>query len=145
MRIQLPTVIALLAGVVSASPVPADPNGDVRDCSDFRYENASTGGSPTVDDCRTIVKNIQDGGSWDWSGAGNHKTLVTYGTCAMGIDNGARVGNLDVTDIINGAIDRFEWKGLVGAKGMMNCQKPVGQQETSDVHWSIYFNPDCCH
>ncbi|PKY06145.1 hypothetical protein P168DRAFT_279616 [Aspergillus campestris IBT 28561] len=144
MRIQLPTVIALLAGVVSASPVPKDPNSDVNDCDDIRYENGSSDGSPTVDDCRQIVKNIQDGGSWDYSGVGHHKTLVTYGTCAMGIDSGARVGNLDITDIINGSIDRFEWKGLVGAKGKMNCQKPVAQQETDDVNWSIYFNPDCC-
>lgn len=145
MKIQLPTVITLLAVMVSASPVPADPNGDVRDCSDFRFENQSTKGSPTIEDCRTIVKNIQDGGSWDYSGIGKHRTLVTYGTCALDIHSGARVGNLDITDIINGAIDRFAWNGLVGARGMMNCFKPLGQPETTDVHWSLYFNNGCCH
>ncbi|RJE26733.1 hypothetical protein PHISCL_00964 [Aspergillus sclerotialis] len=144
MKFNLPVIAAFLAAIACASPVPEDPGSpSVDDCDDIRYENETTDGSPTVDDCKTIVDNISTGGSWDHI-LDSHRTLVTFGTCAVGIDGPARVGNTDITDIINDSIAQFEWNGLVGSKGQMNCQQAGGQPGTTDVTWGLYFNPDCC-
>jgi hypothetical protein len=32
------------------------------------------------------------------------------------------VGNQDIIDLIHSSIDKFQWQGLVGAGGHMNCQ-----------------------
>lgn len=116
------------------------PGDWINDCGDSSFTNRSSGGSPRVDDCRQIAANINGGGTWEVENfAGSQHQLVQYGTCAFGVQGtGASnsvyfyVGNSDIIDLINSSIDKFQWNGLVGSEGVMNCQP--GQ----DVKWGLY-------
>ncbi|GFF22633.1 hypothetical protein IFM61606_08574 [Aspergillus udagawae] len=113
----------------------------INDCGDSTFINQSSGGSPRVDDCLQIARNIAGGGTWTFEGFGVQHQLLQYGTCAFGVTQGSRVtvkiGNQDIIDLINDSISRFQWYGLVGSKGTMNCQVSgyIGQESVS---WGIY-------
>ncbi|KAK3361557.1 putative necrosis-inducing factor-domain-containing protein [Lasiosphaeria ovina] len=109
----------------------------INDCDNSSFENQSTGGSPTVGDCQRLANNIAGDGTWTvWTGT-QHQ-IAQYGTCAFGITTvtgfWANIGNGDVRDIIGDSIRRFQWNGLVGAKGEMNCQG----SGSPHVKWAIY-------
>jgi len=144
MKFAAAAAIALLATLGLAaptSPVPASENPLVKrvnDCGGSTFENQSSGGSPTVADCRRLHDNIAGDGTWI-SNPNTQRTLATYGTCAFGVDNTglgiARIGNEDIRDLIRDSINRFQWNNLVGAKGRMTCQGPTGDQT---VTWGLY-------
>ncbi|EZF27340.1 hypothetical protein H100_00636 [Trichophyton rubrum MR850] len=116
--------------------------GGTNDCSESTFDNQTSESSPLVTDCLKIVSNIAGGGTWIVQPYAQHR-LVQFGTCAFGVQTGLegswhaiKVGNADISDLINASIDKFQWYGKVGAKGDMPCQKvTTGNQR---VRWGIY-------
>ncbi|PSN59371.1 hypothetical protein BS50DRAFT_476817, partial [Corynespora cassiicola Philippines] len=113
------------------------------ECGDSSFENQTTGGSPTVNDCRQLARNIAGNGRWTVGAGGEHRQLAQYGTCAFGAQgnksmNWAYIGNQDIIDLINDSINRFQWNGLVGAKGSMACRGGSGQIIDTEMIWGIY-------
>jgi hypothetical protein len=47
-----------------------------------------------------------------------------------------KVGNQDIIDLINDSVSKFQRDGLVGSKGVMNCQQ-LGLDLTY-VLWGLY-------
>ncbi|KAK8070737.1 hypothetical protein PG997_010940 [Apiospora hydei] len=104
-------------------------------CGASTLENRSSSASPRAEDCRQLARRIAGGGGmWTFGdlGSGVQQTLATYGTCAFGAEaldwfpyvvrgtsyfQHAKVGSQDVVDLVEDAVDRFEWEGLVGARG----------------------------
>jgi hypothetical protein len=120
--------------------VPPSPN----DCGTSTFTDATSDASPLVTDCQHIVTNIAGTqGSWEVEAAiGHQHQLVQYGTCAFGVtgtkgtgDVDFHVGAQDIVDLINSSIQKFAWKGLVGASGNMACQGDAGND---NVNWGIY-------
>ncbi|GFF42858.1 hypothetical protein IFM51744_05288 [Aspergillus udagawae] len=149
-----------LTAAVEAAPVTADRSmnetspsvlfikkrASINDCGASTFINQSSGGSPRVDDCLQIARNIAGGGTWVVSAiVGDHHQLLQYGTCAFGVEVAPgwsempiyKVGNQDIIDLINDSVNRFQWYGLVGAKGVMDCQRTLGS-DTTPVQWGIY-------
>lgn len=113
-------------------------------CGDSTFENDTSGGSPLVEDCLQIIKNIEgDTGDDYTTNIVEQREILHFGTCAFGVEatkvNGNAnfvVGGQDVIDIINEAVKRFgDSGGKVGAKGNMDCNGNVKQQP---VLWGIY-------
>jgi hypothetical protein len=151
--------LAMYLACAGATPLPSDvittPNGmspdviftvgpenSVNDCGDSSFENKSSSASPSVNDCLQITYNIAGGGTWHQGGE-SQRQLVSYGSCALGVQSGAsqpayKVGNQDIIDIIHSSIDRFQWNGLVGARGNMPCQRDDGFSGSVDVTWGLY-------
>jgi hypothetical protein len=46
------------------------------------------------------------------------------------------VGNQDIIDLINDSVNRFQWNGLVGSRGDMQC-RVVGSGQDA-VSWGLY-------
>jgi hypothetical protein len=98
-----------------------------------------------VTDCQTIIRNIEGDGSTDFDHevVGHpHRKILSYGTCAFGIEATKTDGNVqctvggqDVIDIINDSIARFARDGKIGAKGNMNCN---GNVKSQPMKWGIY-------
>ncbi|KAL4725816.1 hypothetical protein ACLX1H_006490 [Fusarium chlamydosporum] len=139
MQFNASILTLLMASLTAAQPVSQNPSalslekrGQEDMCGDSTFENKSSGGSPKVDDCRQIARNIAGGGKWTVGAGGEHHQLVQYGTCAFGAQgagsnmNSAFIGNTDIIDLINDSIKRFEWNGLVGASGVMGCRAMTG-------------------
>ncbi|KAK4120926.1 hypothetical protein N657DRAFT_559257, partial [Parathielavia appendiculata] len=107
------------------------------DCGDSTFINQSSGGSPLVADCWRLHDNIAGDGTWTvWT---SQRTIATYGTCAFGVSPRyipAEIGNGDVRDLIRDSIARFQWFDKVGAKGVMQCERPFG--DWTEVEWGIY-------
>lgn len=150
--------LALLAASAQAAPAPAPapapavtPNGmsaavifqataaSINDCGDSSFENQTSGASPTVADCLKIAENIAGGGTWTTWG-NPQRQLVQYGSCAFGVQTNEgtwyKVGNQDIIDLIHSSIEKFQWNGLVGAKGSMNCQSL--DDSWVGVEWGLY-------
>ncbi|KAF7556019.1 hypothetical protein G7Z17_g1692 [Cylindrodendrum hubeiense] len=135
------------AGSSANYPCDIPPGKD--ECGDSTFENESSDASPSVDDCKHIIQNIQgDGGtSWSIQVVGKHQRKIAhYGTCAFGVQatkvNGNvnfKIGGQDVIDIINNSIDQFGGSGVIGAKGDMKCNGNVKKQ---NAEWGIYHTPE---
>jgi hypothetical protein len=134
-----------------ASPVvlfTPSPGNSVNDCGDSSFQNESSSGSPTVNDCLQIATNIAGGGTWTVSTIGSPQhQLVQYGTCAFGVTwNGSNqastyyIGNQDIIDLIHSSINMFQWNGLVGSKGVMNCKSDEEGASGGNVLWGLYHN-----
>lgn len=146
-------VLVTLAATALASPVSKNPNhpsgiikvrDSINDCQDSSFNNDTTDGSPLVSDCQTLASNIAGGGSWSvwtlfYSNGNAFDEIASYGTCAFGVRSNAAiyVGNQDIIDLINSAIDMFQWNGLVGADGQVDCQDQAAAA-TNPMHWGIY-------
>ena len=120
------------------------PQNSVNDCGDSSFTNNSSGGSPRVDDCLQITANIAGGGTWTTQTGPTARQLVSYGTCAFNVRGDQRwpdyifkVGNQDIIDLIYSSIDKFQWNGLVGASGTMNCQVEA-VSDGVPVYWGLY-------
>jgi hypothetical protein len=114
----------------------------INDCGDSTFVNQVSGASPTVADCNHLASNIAGDGTWTVSDTGQHQ-LAQYGTCALGVQatsNGwyAYIGNEDIRDLIYESIRRFQWNGLVGSKGHMECQSGKGTLGDIGIDWGIY-------
>ena len=112
----------------------------INDCDDSTFENQTSGGSPSTLDCQRLANDIAGDNTWVIL-PGVQKTLHTFGSCAFGVDNLGGgliyVGNDDIRDLIHDSISRFEWNGLVGAKGNMYCQSSAGVRPQY-MEWGIY-------
>jgi len=125
----------------AVSFLPSDVKED--DCGASDFVDQTNGGSPLVDDCLVIVKNIASNGRWNVEAVfGDQHQLVQWGTCAFGVQGKSSsagsyyVGNGDIIDIIQSSIEMFGSSGVVAAKGSMQCN---GQLSRSvNVAWGIY-------
>lgn len=115
-------------------------------CGDSSFENQGSDASPEVEDCKTIIRNIEGDGSTEFTHRiTGHREILKHGSCRFGIERtggtgGAvefRVGGQDVIDVINEAIKRFGGGGRVGAKGVMPCSGTTAGTKV-DVEWGIY-------
>jgi hypothetical protein len=114
-------------------------------CGDSTFVDQSSNASPNVEDCRTIIKNIEGDGSTEWTTqvvGKKQREIAKAGSCAFGVEAtevsgnvNFKVGGGDVIDIINEAIKRFGGNGKVGAKGDMKCN---GNNKAQPVKWGIY-------
>ncbi|KAJ5412524.1 uncharacterized protein N7487_006883 [Penicillium crustosum] len=107
------------------------------------YIEETTSGSPLIEDCLAIVKNIEGTSrSWfkpiEWQFG-----ILNFGTCTFGIEGKGRKGNIDeyvgaqdVVDIIRYASKHWGYgTGKMQGKGAMQCDGNIKKQE---VHWTIY-------
>ncbi|KAL4790146.1 putative necrosis-inducing factor-domain-containing protein [Aspergillus venezuelensis] len=114
-------------------------------CGQSSFEDQISDTSPSIEDCRTIITNIQEDGSTDFTHiiAGTpHREILDHRSCHFVIEAASASGNADfdvggqdVIDITNDAIKRFGRHGKIGAKGYMNCN---GNIKAQGVEWGIY-------
>ncbi len=94
-----------------------------------------------VSDCRILASNIAGDGSWQVDVL-SFKTLANYGTCNFGVQQHGgidfEVGNQNIIDLINGAINPFQWEGRIGASGCMTCNDIWTSDGGIEVYWAIY-------
>jgi hypothetical protein len=128
---------------------PLYPCNDVpgkKDCAKTTFEDHTSDASPSVDDCRQIIKNIQGDSTTEWTDTQviGHKQrqIAKAGGCSFGVEASKTTGNAnfkvggqDVIDTINNAINKFGGGGKIGAKGYMSCS---GNVKGQDVTWGIY-------
>lgn len=107
------------------------------------YIEETTSGSPVIDDCLVIVKNIEGtSGSWI-KPIERQYGILNFGTCTFGIEGKGRKGNVDeyigaqdVVDIIRYTSKHWgHGTGKMQGKGVMQCDGNIKKQE---VHWAIY-------
>ncbi len=123
---------------------PCLPNQGVSECGESTFVSATSDKSPQVSDCLQIVANIAGGGTWEVeNGIGAQHQEVQYGTCRFGVQAKGKksnvafyLGNQDIMDCINRAVDLFASNGRVGAGGRMNCKGDT--QVAQSVEWAIY-------
>jgi len=121
------------------------------DCGESTFENQSTGGSPDVHDCQELIQAQKRlGGTFEFESDGSQHAVLTYGSGAIGVQTYCphghcpplgrivKIGDLDVTDLVTSAIDKFQWNGKVGAKGTMMCQEEFHEELTMPVLWGVY-------
>jgi hypothetical protein len=121
-------------------------------CTEYTVFNRTTSNSPLVADCQKMARNIDNGnGIWTvfnkegvqhpaaWSGSCFFSVTVPPGT--QGGDRYAYIGNGDIIDLVNRAIESFGKDGKIGADGAMHC---VGSDETGvDIMWGISRAAGC--
>ncbi|KAJ5947147.1 Glycoside hydrolase superfamily [Penicillium verhagenii] len=126
----------------SAAGYPCNPLQGVTKCSSYTYEDETTSASPSVSDCQTLMSNIA-GTDGEWTtGISGQRAIATYGTCKFGVQNDGVTGDVtyytgsqDIVTLVTEAISLYEWEGLVGAKGYMECDGDAGKQK---VEWGLY-------
>ncbi|KAK3392318.1 putative necrosis-inducing factor-domain-containing protein [Sordaria brevicollis] len=118
-------------------------------CKGGGYYNATSEGSPWVDDCKIIIQNITpNGGTWHYM-TGKQRTLVSHKSCGLGIQSTAGVpaglstliGDKDITEWIQKSIERFASKkeqGKVGSYGDAQCTCEMWHQEEFGMRWGLY-------
>lgn len=109
-------------------------------CGASSFEDQGSEASPTIADCKGIVRNIH-GGSYKNQGVGVNHPILSNGGCTFNIYGGAHgsvtysVGDQDVIDAIGGAIKRFSRSdGKIGAKGVFSCEGNAGSES---VTWGL--------
>lgn len=129
----------------SSTNYPCDVPPGKDHCRDSTFEDHTSGASPSVSDCRQIIRNIEGDAKTEWTHRiTGHREILKYGSCAFGIERtggtGSQVefmvGGQDVIDIINDSISKYGGGGKVGAKGVMNCKGTTSGRV--DVEWGIY-------
>jgi hypothetical protein len=130
----------------SSIAYPCDIPPGRNDCKDSTFEDKTNDASPSVNDCRKIIDNIQGDGSTDWTTAvigHNQREIAKAGSCSFGVQASKTNGNVnfvfggqDVIDLINAAIEKFGGSGKVGAEGHTSCNGNVHDQS---VTWGIYW------
>ncbi|KAK0662471.1 putative necrosis-inducing factor-domain-containing protein [Cercophora samala] len=95
-------------------------------CGHSSFHNVRSNASPSTGDCWQIYHNIAGGGQWQvWTSA--HRTLVSYGGCAFGVEidqdwvSFQYVGAWDIRDLIRDSINNYASGGKVGTWGEMTC------------------------
>jgi hypothetical protein len=144
MTAALATLLLGAQALPTAGTSPSSPLLSKRDytCNDYTYENDTSDASPLVSDCQQLVANIFPPADWRTDQPG-FRTIASYGTCNFGVQQHTstivifHVDNQDVETLINNAINSYQWNGLVGASGYMQCQDDVNDVY-HDVYWSLY-------
>jgi hypothetical protein len=115
-------------------------------CGDPSFENQSSDASPLVEDCKQMIRNIEEDASTDYEHRiTGHREILKHESCAFGIERtggtgGAvqfKVGGQDVIDAVNESIKRFASNGRVGAKGVFRCPGTTVNTNVN-VEWGIY-------
>ncbi|KAF7554695.1 hypothetical protein G7Z17_g2698 [Cylindrodendrum hubeiense] len=129
----------------SSTYYPCDVPPGIDNCGDSSFEDNTSDASPTVDDCKTIITNIEGDATTEWTTlvvGEEQREIASYGSCAFGVEATETTGNAnfqvggqDVIDIINSAINRFGGSGNIGAQGEMDCNGNIKDQ---GVKWGIY-------
>ncbi|KAK3949295.1 putative necrosis-inducing factor-domain-containing protein [Pseudoneurospora amorphoporcata] len=142
------------------SPNPSSPSvtglatkrGNQDYCRGGGYFNATSDGSPWVADCRVIIRNIAPkGGKWHYM-TGSQRTLVSHGSCALGIESTdgvppalqTLVGDLDIAEWIRKSIDLFGTTtkggegGKVGSYGDTQCPSTHFEGDEYGMRWGLY-------
>ncbi|KAK4173137.1 putative necrosis-inducing factor-domain-containing protein [Triangularia setosa] len=95
-------------------------------CGHSSFHSVWSYDSPSTGDCWQIYHNIAGGGQWQvWTSA--HRTLVSYGGCAFGVEidqdfiSFQYVGAWDIRDLIRDSINNYASGGKVGTGGKMTC------------------------
>lgn len=148
-------VVAMLLISTQAAPVPSDNTSTNKDspreifttqsnhCGTSTFENRTSEASPTVADCIQLSNNIIGDGDWTKK-SGGQNSIASYGTCTFGgqfaVGGGNfRIGNEDIRDLIFDSIEKFQWNGLVGARGIMPCDVTSHRGRTQySILWAIY-------
>lgn len=127
------------SGSYSSANHPCDIPPGKSTCGDSTFENQSSDASPKIEDCQTIITNINGNGGTDWTilvVGKNQRKITSFGSCHFGVEatkvNGNvnfKFGGQDVIDIINDSIKKFGSDGRVGAKGTLSCNGNVKKQE----------------
>ncbi|KAH8423398.1 uncharacterized protein LDX57_001157 [Aspergillus melleus] len=114
-------------------------------CRESTFEDQTSDASPSVEDCLTIIENIEGDASTDYTHqvvGKRHREILAFGSCAFGVEAIKVHGNVNfviggqnVIDIIRDSIKRFNRDGKVGAKGEMKCNGNIKDQP---VKWGIY-------
>lgn len=110
--------------------------------ADSSYTDESTGGSPLIEDCLHIVKNIE-GTSGHWIKPIERQFgILHYGTCVFGITGKGRKGNADeyvgaqdAVDVIRYAAKHWGDGKRMQGKGTFTCKGNIKKQT---VDWAIY-------
>jgi hypothetical protein len=112
-------------------------------CGISTFISLTSGASPFVKDCLSIVNHVLDKGHWQVeAGSGKLHQLVQSATCAFGVRYksnsvaGYHIGSSDIVDIINDSIRMFASDGRVGSTGSMPCND--AQSESANVEWGLY-------
>lgn len=126
------------------------PRNSINDCGDSSFESTTSAGSPHKTDCEQLARNIASGGTWTFNSGGTQWQLASYGSCAFGAQTAClphhcpaggilvKIGNQDIINVITESVKEFtNADGLVGAKGIMDCQE-VGDDHPIAVLWGIY-------
>jgi hypothetical protein len=125
---------------------PCDIPPGVDKCDDSTYEDRTHDESPTVEDCRQIVKNIEGDGSTEFTHRiTGHREILSFGSCHFGIERtggtgGAVefvVGGQNVIDVINQVTISYGGRGRMAARGVMPCQGTTAGTKVN-VEWGIY-------
>ncbi|KAK1778455.1 putative necrosis-inducing factor-domain-containing protein [Copromyces sp. CBS 386.78] len=116
-------------------------------CRGGGFFNATSDGSPWIDDCRVIIRNIAPkGGKWHYM-TGSQRTLVSHGSCALGIESTdgvppalqTLVGDLDIAEWIQKSIDLFGTRGgKVGSYGDTQCPSTHFEGDEYGMRWGLY-------
>lgn len=143
------TILATLFASTLAAPVTVNPaapseilkRDSINDCEDSSFQNDTSTASPLVADCLQLAANIAGGGTWTLRGTDGSRSLAWYGTCIFGASTTwpVKVGNQDIIDMINTSVDRFQWNGLIGASGSVDCQNEAFSG-TNTIQWGIYHS-----
>lgn len=150
-------IVLTLAVTSSANPVATTPKpGPVlakrtNQCGPSTFPTdgwlnaAPYGAGSLIEDCETMVANIQGDGSWG-IGTNYDPPLVTYGTCQFAASSPgnalATIGNQDIIDLVYSVLQQWtEWgypQGdyLYGA-GSMPCQLQGDASQTTTVNWIV--------
>lgn len=165
MKLSIRTIAVLLGAIVGVHCLPTTPPETISEtstnpihplakrqdwCSAPNYNNEYGGGdtsdgSPLVEDCLTMLKNIADGGDWTTEQPG-FRTLTRYGTCAFGVQEHTpiildfSVGNNDIIQVVRESIDKFAKDGRVGASGYWLCSSKMSTHNYREAYWSLFHN-----
>lgn len=123
-------------------------------CGASTFINQVSDGSPWIQDCQHLMKQIEDHNDWGWGGNCNQRMVASYQTCKIGINlinepcgdfhDLFKFGNGDGVYVINESILRFgdERIDRVGTKGFMDCWATNLNGELEDrtvtINWGIY-------
>jgi hypothetical protein len=119
-----------------------DQNKHYDRCGGSTFTSLTSQYSPSVSDCKCVVDGVNKrGGYWFARPVDGLKVMtqiISCGSCAFAVksdnDFGSQVGDTDVRDLINDAINRFAKNGLIGATGDMGCQNDQNEAKTT---WTI--------
>ncbi|KAL3465425.1 hypothetical protein BJX64DRAFT_275079 [Aspergillus heterothallicus] len=115
-------------------------------CGLSTFEDQTSEASPWVEDCLTIIRNIQWDGNTQWTTqvvGKPHREVAQHGSCHFGVEATSVSGNVDflvggedVISIIRDSIAKFAKDNKqIGARGYMNCN---GNIKAQPVLWGIY-------
>jgi len=123
-------------------PAPAD-DLNYQCEEDYFFPSQTTPGSPLVADCQQMLRNIQTDPHAEWHVVVEFHKLIQYKTCAFGVDvkgiGVAKIGNGDITRVVNKLIDNNQWNGLVGGSGWFMCWD-IDSVWTDNTWFFLYHN-----